>query len=79
MSSSNSLYERDYYTWALEQERALQERRVEDLEAHLAGPPGEVRAAVAPLLHVAAPLEQQPGRRVIADGGALHPVPGPGV
>ncbi len=32
MSSSNSLYERDYYTWALEQARALQERRIEEVD-----------------------------------------------
>jgi hypothetical protein len=31
-SSPLSLYERDYYTWALNQARALQERRVEDLD-----------------------------------------------
>jgi len=27
-----SLYERDYYSWALEQARALSERRIEDLD-----------------------------------------------
>jgi hypothetical protein len=27
-----SLYERDYYTWALEQARALREHRLEDLD-----------------------------------------------
>jgi hypothetical protein len=27
-----SLYERDYYTWALQQARALKERRLEDLD-----------------------------------------------
>ncbi len=32
MSSSNDLYERDYYTWAIEQARALQERRAGALD-----------------------------------------------
>jgi hypothetical protein len=32
MSSGNSVYERDFYTWALEQARALQERRVDALD-----------------------------------------------
>jgi hypothetical protein len=27
-----SLYERDYYTWALQQARALKERRLEELD-----------------------------------------------
>src|SRR5215471_12924999 len=31
-SSHGNLYERDYYTWALEQARALQERRAERLD-----------------------------------------------
>jgi Domain of unknown function DUF29 len=32
VSSSNRLYERDYYTWTLQQARALQERQVEILD-----------------------------------------------
>ena len=31
-SPRNSLYERDYYSWALQQARALQERRIEALD-----------------------------------------------
>jgi hypothetical protein len=31
-SDKQSLYERDYYTWALEQARALKEHRLEDLD-----------------------------------------------
>src|ERR1700739_4847099 len=31
-AAKDSLYERDYYTWALQQARALKEHRVEDLD-----------------------------------------------
>jgi hypothetical protein len=43
LSSPTSLYQRDFYSWALEQTHALQERRIEDLDwANLAEEIGDL-------------------------------------
>ncbi|HJU10872.1 MAG TPA: DUF29 domain-containing protein, partial [Candidatus Binataceae bacterium] len=72
MSPPNSLYERDYYTWILEQQRALYERRVEDLDwMNLAEEVGDLgrsearglRSQMARLLAHLLKWQLQPSRR----------------
>ena len=81
MSSSNSLYELDYYTWALKQERALQERRVEELDwENLAEEVGDLgrsearnlRSQLARLLAHLLKWQLQPTRRTNSWRGSIE-------
>jgi len=81
VSSSNSLYERDYYTWALEQARALQERRIEEVDwENLAEEIGDlgrsearsVRSQLARLLAHLLKWQLQPARRAHSWRGAIQ-------
>jgi hypothetical protein len=81
VSSSNSLYERDYYTWAFEQARALQERRVEELDwENLAEEVGDLgrsearslRSQLARLLAHLLKWQLQPARRTRSWRGSIQ-------
>ena len=76
-----SLYERDYYTWALDQARALQERRIEELDwDNLAEEVGDLarrdadslRSQLARLLAHLLKWQLQPARRTNSWRGSIR-------
>jgi len=80
-NSRDSLYERDYYSWALQQARALQARQVEELDwGNLAEEVGELgrsearglRSQLARLLAHLLKWQLQPRRRTNSWRGSIR-------